>query len=143
MRTTSRALGTLSAVALLLAACGGGSPTSAPTAAAGPTAAATTGAETPGAANLCEDVTQDGRPADVEASVDDFTWGPVEAKVGQVITWKNTDSAPHGVETDDAGCKMAGSIAVNGTGSLVFNRAGAFTFFCFVHPSMTGTITIS
>ena len=100
--------------------------------------------EAPPAAKLCEDVTQAAPPTDVEASVADFTWsGPVEAKVGQVVTWKNADSAPHGVQTDESGCKMNGSIAANQMRSLVFNQAGTFTFFCFVHPSMTGTITIS
>lgn len=150
MRSMTRAFGTLSAAALVLAACGGGSPTTAPTSATGTAAAGTTApggttpAATTGAATLCDDVTQAAPATEVEASVKDFTWsGPVEAKVGQVITWKNSDSAPHGVQTDDSGCKMNSSIAQNQTRSLVFNKAGTFTFFCFVHTSMKGTITIT
>ena len=144
MRSSTRALGTLSAAALILAACSSGSPTTGPTAAAGTAAAATTAPVATQAAGLCTDVTQDAPATEVEASVADFTWsGPVEAKVGQVITWKNTDSAPHGVQTDQSGCKMNGSIAANQTRSLVFNEAGTFTFFCFVHSSMKGSITIS
>ena len=38
---------------------------------------------------------------------------------------------------------MSGSIAAKQTRSLVFNEAGTFTFFCFVHSSMKGTITIT
>ena len=153
MRPTTRALGTLTAAALLLAACGSGSPTTAPTAAgataAGTAAGATTAPATAApvatqAAGLCTDVTQDAPPTDVEASVADFTWSsPVEAKVGEVITWKNSDTAPHGVQTDETGCKMNGSIAANATRSLVFNEAGTFPFFCFVHSGMKGSITIS
>ena len=149
MRPISRALGTLSAAALLIAACGGGTPTTAPTSASGPTApvgtsAATTGPAPTEAAKLCEDVTQAAPATEVEASVADFTWsGPVEAKVGQVITWKNNDTAAHGVQTDDAGCKMNGSIAAGQTRSLTFSQAGTFTFFCFVHSSMKGSITIT
>ncbi len=147
MRSTTRALGTLFAAALLLAACGGGAATTAPTTAA-TSAAGTPGAGTPApaaseAANLCDDVTQAAPATDVEATVADFTWGPVEAKVGQVITWTNGDSAPHGVQTDDGGCKMNGSIAANAKRSLVFNQTGSFPFFCFVHSDMKGTITIS
>jgi plastocyanin len=148
MRTITRALGTLSAAAVLVAACGGGTPTTAPTGAAGTPAGSTPGAATTAPvatqAALCTDVTQEAPATQVEASVDDFTWSqPVAAKVGEVITWKNTDTAPHGVQTDDSGCKMNGSIAVNAARSLVFNEAGTFTFFCFVHPSMKGTITIT
>ena len=152
MRPTTRALGILSAAALVLAACGaGGTPTSAPTTAAGTTTPAGTSAPagtTPPAATqgatLCDDVTQAAPATDVEASVAEFKWfGPIEAKVGQVITWKNADSAPHGVQTDDSGCRMNGSIAQNQTRSLVFNQAGTFTFFCFVHPGMKGSLTIT
>jgi plastocyanin len=146
MRPISRALGTLSAAALLLAACGGGTaPTgAAPTTAPASGGSATTAPVATAAASLCDDVTDAAPATDIEASVADFTWsGPVEAKVGQAVTWKNSDSAPHGVQTDEAGCKMKGSIAQNQTRSLVFNQAGTFTFFCFVHSSMKGSITIS
>jgi plastocyanin len=149
MRPIFRALGPLSAAALLLAACGGGTPTSAPTSGvtSGPvaTSAATTApAATTAGAKLCDDVTQAAPATEVEASVADFTWSsPVEAKVGQVVTWTNGDTAPHGVQTDEAGCKMNGSIAANAKRSLVFNQAGTFSFFCFVHPDMKGSITIT
>ncbi len=152
MRSTTRALGLLSAAALLLAACGSGSPTTAPTGAAGtagtattaPASAAATTAPVETALALCTDVTQEAPATDVEASVADFTWSqPVEAKAGDVISWKNADTAPHGVQTDESGCKMNGSIAANASRSLVFNETGTFTFFCFVHPGMTGSIKIS
>jgi plastocyanin len=135
------------AVAVLVAACGGGGATTAPTSATGPgdsaAPAATQAATATQAAGLCTDVTQAAPATDVDATVANFTWAPVSAKVGQVITWKNNDTAPHGVKTDQDGCKMNGSIAPGQTRSLVFNQAGTFTFSCFVHPSMKGTITIA
>lgn len=146
MRPMTRLSGLVAAASLLLASCGGGTATTGPTGAGGP------GATTPSesvepvetAAALCEDVTQAAPATDVEASVADFTWsGPVEAKIGQVITWKNNDTAAHGVKTDEPGCKMNGSIAPRQTRSLVFSQAGTFTFFCFVHSSMKGSITIT
>jgi plastocyanin len=131
-------------VAVLVAACGGGGATTAPTT---PAATAAGGSSAPAAtqaAGLCTDVSQAAPATNVDASVADFKWSsPVTAKVGQVITWKNNDSAPHGVQTDEAGCKMNGSIQPSQSRSLVFNQAGTFTFFCFVHTSMKGTITIS
>ena len=148
MRPISRTIAILSAATLLLAACGGNVATTAPaagtTSPAGSVAAGTTAPIATEAAKLCEDVTQAAPATDVEASVADFTWStPVHAKVGQVVSWKNGDSAPHGVQTDEAGCKMNGSIAQNQTRSLMFNEAGTLTFFCFVHPGMKGSITIS
>jgi plastocyanin len=142
MRPTTRILGTLTAAALVLAACGGGGQTAAPPAAT--TAPPTTAPVVSQGPKLCDDVTQGAPATVVEASVADFTWsGPVEAKVGDVITWTNGDSTPHGVQTDEPGCKMNGSIAANAKRSLVFNEAGTFSFFCFVHPDMKGSITIS
>ena len=148
MRSIHRIFAALS-VAILVAACGGGSATTAPTTAAatGPAstvAGGTTGPAATQAAGLCSDVTQAAPATEVDATVADFKWSsPVSAKVGQVITWKNNDTAPHGVQTDESGCKMNGSIQPNQSRSLVFNQAGTFTFFYFVHSSMKGTITIT
>jgi len=144
MRPIHRTVAAL-AVALLVAACGGSAttPTTATgTVAPGTAAAGTSAPEGSAAAGLCTDVTQAAPATDVSTAVADFTWQPVSAKVGQVITWKNNDSAPHGVQTDNPGCKMDAGIQSGQTGSLVFNQAGTFTFFCFVHPTMKGTITI-
>ena len=152
MRSIHRSLATL-VVAILLAACGAGAATTAPasaggtvapgTSAPGTSAPATAAAPATQAAGICTDVTQAAPPTDVDTAVKDFKWEPVSAKVGQVITWKNNDSAPHGVQTDESGCKMNGSIGAGQTRSLVFNQAGTYTFFCFIHTSMKGTITIS
>jgi plastocyanin len=140
MRATHRTFA-LFAAAVLVAACGGSGAT--PTSVAGTPAAGSSGPAATQAAGLCTDVTDAAPATKVDASVADFKWAPVSAKVGEVITWKNNDSASHGVQTDEAGCKMNGSIAPGQTRSLVFNQAGTFTFFCFVHPTMKGSITIS
>ena len=127
MRAILRGSGTV-AVALLFAACTGNPP------------AATGGGATVGAA-ICTEAT--GTAADVEATVENNTWGPVSAKVGDVITWTNSDAVPHKVALDDGSCTMTDNITGDAPQSLVFNQAGAFPFHCTVHPSMKGTITIS
>lgn len=133
MRSIHRAA-TLS-VALLLAACSGGSgtPTTAPTA-GGP--AATTAGAAP-----CADSTG---TTVVATTVAGNTWAqPIAAKVGDVITWTNNDSVPHRVQLDDNSCGMSANIAGGSTKSLVFSVAGTYPFHCAVHPTMKGTITIS
>lgn len=139
MRAVVRGFGTLT-VSFLLAACAGTTtPTAAPSAGASdaPTAApvATT-------ASICDEPAE-GAATDVEASVGGFAWGPVTAKVGQVITWTNGDNAPHKVVLDTENCAMEGNIPGNGSRSLVFSKAGTFAFHCSVHGQMPGEITIT
>ena len=137
------------AVGLVLAACNAAGNTTAPTSPGGTTpVTATTPAGTsgPGATTSgtppCTDSTD---ATDVTASVESSTWMPanVAAGVGDVITWTNGDSVPHGVELDDDSCGMSSAIGGGQSKSLVFSVAGTFPFHCSIHPSMKGTITIS
>ena len=135
MRPIARGIAAL-VTALALAACsGGGTPTQAP---AGGTQApaATTAASAP-----CTDSTG---ATTVAVGVANFEWQqPINAKVGDVITWTNGDTAPHKVALDDGSCAMSANIPGGGSKSLVFSVAGTFPFHCAVHQSMKGTITIS
>lgn len=122
------------AVALILAACSGGSTT--PT--SGPTAGG------PGATTAAAPCTDSTGTTVVQATVSNNTWSqPVNAKVGDVITWSNSDGVPHKVALDDGSCQMSDNIPGGGSKSLVFTVAGTYPFHCTVHPSMKGTITIS
>jgi plastocyanin len=137
MRSIARGIATL-VTAVALAACSGGATTV-------PTTAPAPGTEAPAATTagsaVCADSTG---TTTVEAAVGGFQWGPVSAKVGDVITWTNSDSAPHRVALDDGSCSMSGNIpGSGGKASLVFSAAGTYPFHCSIHPSMKGTITIS
>jgi plastocyanin len=146
MRPFARALAVLSTT-LLLAACsgGGGSPTAAPATGGGSgatTPAAATQAATQGAAGSCATASGAGS---VAASIENRTFVPasINAKVGDVISWTNADSVPHGIALDDGGAKCTDTISGGATGSTAFSAAGTYAFHCFVHPSMKGTIVIS
>ena len=137
MRPIARGIATL-VTAVALAACSGGASQApaATQAAGGPTAGPTTAGSA-----VCADSTG---TTTVDATVGDFKWGPVSAKVGDVITWTNSDSAKHRVALDDGSCTMSGDIAGGGgKASLVFNVAGTYPFHCTIHSGMKGTITIS
>lgn len=61
---------------------------------------------------------------------------------GTTVTWENTDSAlPHTSNSDD---EVWASGTLNGGDefSFTFDEAGTFTYFCTIHPSMTGTIVV-
>ena len=129
MRTLARITIALTAT-LALAACGSSAATQAP--------AGSTGG---GTATVCQDSTG---TTVVSASVANMTWSqPVTAKVGDVITWTNTDSVPHKVALDDGSCTMSNSITTGSPQSLVFTKAGTYAFHCSIHPTMKGTITIT
>jgi plastocyanin len=81
----------------------------------------------------------------VSATMANFAFDPasITASVGDVITWTNNDSAPHtATVTSDPTC-TTDSLASGATGSLVFNTAGSYEFFCKIHPTMKGTIEVS
>jgi plastocyanin len=130
MRPVARGIATL-AMSVALGACSAGGQAATPPAA---------GATTAGSA-VCADSTG---TTTVDATVGDFKWGPVSAKVGDIITWTNSDSAAHRVALDDGSCSMSGDIAGSGgKASLVFSAAGTYPFHCSIHQNMKGTITIS
>ena len=136
MRPIARGIAAL-ATALALAACSGGGTTTTQAPAGGTQApAGTTAASAP-----CTDSTG---TTVVAVGVANMEWQqPINAKVGDVITWTNGDTVPHKVALDDGSCAMSDNSPGGGSKSLVFSVAGTFPFHCSVHPCMRGTITIS
>lgn len=141
-------------IMLVVAACGSSPATSSPTQSAtqapppttAPTAAPTTAATAaPTVAATCQDVTDSGAATTISADVALFAWTPstIEAKVGDVITWTNADSAPHGLVTEDRSCRTASNMGRGQSRSLQFSVAGEYPFRCTVHPDMTGTLIIT
>ncbi len=68
--------------------------------------------------------------------------GDVTATVGQVVAFTNEDQVPHTFTLDDGSCDT-GNIANGASGAIRFDAAGSYPFHCTVHPSMTGTVTVS
>ncbi len=68
---------------------------------------------------------------------------PVTVKAGQKITITNEDDAPHTV-TEEASPRSFDSDTVKGgaSGSVTFDKAGTFKYFCVFHPTMKGTVTV-
>ena len=130
--------------ALVLTACGGGatpSPASSVAASVAPPSAAASqpagpsAAASPAAAGPCAPAAA-GAAATVNVRIASFAYSPatVEAKVGDVIEWKNEDSAPHTATLEDGSC-ATDTIAAGSSASLVFSVAGTYTYKCAIHPS--------
>jgi plastocyanin len=126
---------------LLLAACGGGTATTAPTTAVESQAPAS---EAPAsvAAGPCAPSDATGT---VSVTIADFAFNPatVTAKVGDVIAWTNTDSVQHTATIKSNESCTTPALAKDVSSGITFSQAGSYDFFCKIHPQMTGKIEVT
>ena len=73
-----------------------------------------------------------------------FTPATVKVKVGTKVTWTNQDAVNHTITADtnstDAPSSM--DIAKGKSYTFTFNKAGTYTYHCFPHPYMHGTVIV-
>ena len=81
----------------------------------------------------------------VTVDIADFAFAPreIEVAVGQEIVWTNGDDFAHTAQGDDD-VFDTGDIAPGATSAPVtFDEAGTYSYFCGIHNSMTGTVTVT
>lgn len=77
----------------------------------------------------------------------DFSYSPASLTVvpGTAITWTNTGQQPHTV-TSTAGSQQkglsSGTLVPGKTYTVTLTTPGTYTYFCTIHPFMTGTIVV-
>jgi plastocyanin len=81
--------------------------------------------------------------ANAEVKIDNFSFGPqiVTVPVGATVTWTNRDDIPHTVVSTDGVFKSK----VRDTDekfAYTFTKAGTYSYYCSVHPKMTGQIVV-
>jgi plastocyanin len=84
--------------------------------------------------------------ASAEASIvkiDNFTFNPPELtiKLGTTVTWENGDDIPHLV-VDSSGKFRSKALDTGEKFTMAFTNAGEITYFCGLHPHMTGKIIV-
>ena len=130
------------AATLLLAACSG-SATSAPAASSGGGAASAPAASAGGDTGAACAAAPAGATAAATVTIKDFKFSPepVQAKVGDVVAWTNSDTAPHSATLDNGACDTK-TIDVGATAMLVFTAPGTYTYHCSIHPTQMKDYTI-
>jgi len=130
------------AATLLLAACSS-SATSAPAASSAGGAASAPAASAGGDTGAACAAAPAGATAAVNVTIKDFKFSPqpVQAKVGDVVAWTNSDSAPHSVTLDNGSCDTK-PISPGSAAMLVFTAPGTYTYHCSVHPTQMKDYTI-
>jgi plastocyanin len=81
----------------------------------------------------------------VAIEIVEFAFGPdaVTIPAGTSVTWTNEEiGVPH-TSTADDGAWDSGTLAEGEAFSHTFTDAGTFAYHCSIHPSMTGSVTVT
>ncbi|MGH9134503.1 MAG: cupredoxin domain-containing protein [Ilumatobacteraceae bacterium] len=154
---TRRSLAALAATSLLFAACGdddtesSGAPATDPAGAAATSPPADTGnggvrgdyGPSDDEVAPATDAPTDAPAGAAEIVISGFAFSEdITVAVGTTVVVRNDDSTGHTWTADD-GSFTSGFIDPGATFEFTFSEAGTFPFHCEVHPSMTGTVTVT
>jgi len=84
------------------------------------------------------------QPVTIDAT-DNIKFEPatVTVKPCQLVIWKVTGVAPHTVTAKSGATFDSGNLAQGGTFTQGFATAGTIHYYCKIHTTMTGTITVA
>jgi plastocyanin len=98
--------------------------------------------------NLGHGQVEKGAPADGakknQIVIKDFHFTPqtLTVKSGETITWINRDEEPHLVVSVEKQFKKSPALDTDQEFTVTAGAPGTYTYFCSVHPKMTGTIVV-
>ena len=81
--------------------------------------------------------------ANAEVKIDNFVFGPqtITVPVGATVTWTNKDDIPHTTVSTD-GVFKSKVMDTDDQFSFKFTKAGTYSYYCSVHPKMTGKVVV-
>ena len=92
------------------------------------------------------DMKDAGGPGGKENKIEikDFAFNPqkITEKTGEKITWINRDEEPHTVDSVEKQFKKSTALDTDQEFTVTAGAPGTYTYFCSVHPKMTGTIVV-
>ena len=76
--------------------------------------------------------------------IKDFHFDPqvLTVRSGEKITWTNRDEEPHTVVSVEKQFKKSGPLDTDQEFTITAGAPGTYTYYCSVHPKMTGTIVV-
>src|SRR5437763_4918063 len=76
--------------------------------------------------------------------IKDFAFNPqtLTVKSGEKITWINRDDEPHTVVSVEKQFRKSTALDTDQEFTITVGAPGTYTYFCSVHPKMTGTIVV-
>lgn len=84
-----------------------------------------------------------GPQTNFKVAIEGFSFKPpqLDIPVGTAVTWTNNDSAPHAVTARDNSFD-SGRLPKGATFNYTFKQSDVFEYYCKVHPSMVGKVTV-
>lgn len=78
-----------------------------------------------------------------EVKIDNFVFAPnaVTVPAGTTIRWTNHDDIPHNVVAEDKSFKSK-VMDTDESFTYTFSKPGTYTYFCSIHPKMTGKVVV-
>jgi len=78
-----------------------------------------------------------------EVKIDNFVFSPntLTVPAGTTVRWTNHDDIPHNVVADDKSFKSK-VLDTDEAFSYTFSKPGTYTYFCSIHPKMTGKVVV-
>ncbi len=139
----AKRLGILLIPLVLVAAACGDDDDAATTTTGATTTEATTTTEAPTTTAAPSTTGADTGSSSATITISDFDFGdPITVSAGETVTVVNEDGTSH-TWTSAAGLWDSGTLAQGEEFSFTFEEPGEYTFFCQIHPSMTGSITVT
>ena len=79
----------------------------------------------------------------VDVKIDNFSFTPptLTVKAGTQITWTNRDDIPHTVVSDDQSFKSK-VLDTDEKFTFTASKPGTYSYFCSIHPKMTGKVVV-
>ena len=89
------------------------------------------------------DTTTGGGGGEERVEIVDFAFSPatLTVPVGATVTWDNVDIVGHTATSDDE-VWDSDTVASGDEFSFTLDEAGTFSYFCKIHPAMTGSIVV-
>jgi plastocyanin len=79
-----------------------------------------------------------------QVKIDNFAFTPTDltVPVGTTVEWVNHDDIPHTVVSDDNKTFRSKALDTDNKFSTTFTQPRTYTYFCSIHPKMTGKIIV-
>jgi len=105
--------------------------------------AATAPGSAPATAGGTSPIAPDKASAGVDVKMDNFSFTPQEitVKAETTITWTNRDDIPHTVTSTDQVFKSK-TLDTDDKFTFTPTKPGTYSYFCSIHPKMTGKIVV-
>jgi len=79
-----------------------------------------------------------------QVKIDNFSFTPTTLTVpaGTTVTWTNQDDVPHNVVSTEGKTLKSPVMDTDQKFSFTFTKAGTYSYFCAIHPKMTGKVIV-